>query len=427
MGKLIITHVTVDGKNLLFRGLHKENRFCDIGLNSGENTEHENDYVGDDKAGNIYVGFVKDIVKNINAAFVEYQKGKIGYFSIADEEPIFLNNKANQTLCQGDLVLVQLKKEAVKTKAPVLTSKISFSGRYIVLNVSKSGVGFSNKIGDHDFKTEVRKSIARLLDDIFHDTGEKYGVVIRTNAIEADAGEIEKELIRLVNNYREMLENAKYKTRFSVIKKEEPQYLKMITGAYDNEIDEIITDDLFIYQKVKDYILCNEIEKYKEIIRLYDDKLLPLHKIYSVEKTVKEIRNKKVWLNSGAYLVIEQTEAMVVIDVNTGKCIKGKDIKKTILNVNLEAAKEIAYQLRLRNLSGIIMIDFISMTDEEDKKKVVDCVKKCIRNDKVRTDFVEMTKLDLVELTRKKIEPPVYEQIERIIDSVTPRDRYNQL
>lgn len=418
MGKLIITNVTVDGKDCLFRGLHNEKRFYDIGIELWQNNNIKNNYVNqnNDKVGNIYVGFVRDIVKNIGAAFVEYQKGKIGYFSITDEEPVFLNHKTNEKLCQGDLILVQLKKEAVKTKAPVLTSRISISGKYIVLNVSKSGVGCSNKIVDHDFKKRIKEGIEEILEIVFLDTGEKYGVVIRTNAVEADFDGIERELLGLINDYRKMKESAKCQTRFSVIKSEQPAYLKMIIGAYENEIDEIITDQAFVYQEIMNYVNSIKFEKYKDVVRLYDDPMLPLAKLYSVENTLKELRTKKVWLKSGAYLVIEQTEAMVVIDVNTGKCIKGKDMKKTVLNVNLEAAKEIACQLRLRNLSGIIMIDFISMNDAEDKNKVTDCVKRLIRDDKVRTDFVEMTKLDLVELTRKKIEPPVNEQLDRILE-----------
>ena len=146
-------------------------------------------------------------------------------------------------------------------------------------------------------------------------------------------------------------------------------------------------------------------------ISLYEDNLLLLSKLYSIEKSIEDISAEKIWLKSGAYLVIEPTEAMVVIDVNTGKNIKGKRMEDTILCVNKEAAKEIAYQLRLRNLSGIIMVDFINMKKEESKKELMEYLKQCVSYDKIKTAVVDMTKLELVEITRKKVEPPVYEQL----------------
>ncbi len=147
-------------------------------------------------------------------------------------------------------------------------------------------------------------------------------------------------------------------------------------------------------------------------LTFYQDDLLPLYKLYGLESVMKNILSKNVWLKSGAYLVIEPTEAMVVIDVNTGKCIKGRKQDDTIFKVNMEAAKEIAAQLRLRNLSGIIIIDFINMDSEEQKRELVEELKQQIYKDKIKTSFVEMTKLDLVVLTRKKTEAPVYEQLE---------------
>lgn len=404
MGKLIVTKMNVNGKNMVFRGLHNSNRFYKIGFEQSDNVA--------DSVGNIYIGQVRDVVKNINAAFIEYRKDKVGYFSTADENAtLFLNSKSGSKLCQGDLVLVQIKKAAVKTKDPVLTSQISLTGKYVVLNISKSGVGFSNKIKDHHFKEEIKKHLSAKLDEVKKETGEEYGIVIRTNAENTDYVVIEKELMNLIARYHDMLNKAKFQTRFSIMHKEDSAHLKMITGAYDNEIDEIVTDDEGIYAEIKEYISSHHLTQYTQKLRLYSDKLLALYKLYNIEGVMKEINSKRVWLKSGAYLVIEPTEAMTVIDVNTGKCIKGKNIRQTILNVNMEAAAEIAYQLSLRNISGIVIIDFISMTESEDKLKLIEAVKQCISKDRIKTDFVEMTRLDLVELTRKKVEAPVYEQI----------------
>ena len=146
-------------------------------------------------------------------------------------------------------------------------------------------------------------------------------------------------------------------------------------------------------------------------ITLYNDELLPLYKLHSVESVIEQVTNKKVWLKSGAYLVMEPTEAMYVIDVNTGKCIKGKKNDETIFNVNMEAAKEVAYQLQLRNISGIIVVDFINMESQEKQRLLVEYLDECVKKDRIKTTVVDITKLNLVEITRKKIESPVYEQI----------------
>ena len=435
MGKLIITHFEAEGRRYLFRGLHNDKRFYEIGFDITDpflSEKHyvnqqrftENNYVNnqEEQVGNIYVGFVRDVVKNIDAAFIEYQKGKVGYYAMSEEEPVFLNAKNTHKVCQGDLVLVQLKKEAVKTKDPVLTSKISLTGRNLVLNVGKSGIGFSGKITDDSFRKKIRECFLPKLNELLSKKGEKYGLVIRTNAPFASMDELTDEFEFLIGKYHDMLERARYQTRFSVISQAPAPYLKMIEGAYvaeisekhpvlEDEIQEILTDDRQIYEEIQTYLGHNHLEHYTGRLRFYQDPLLPLYKLYQIEKLMAEVLNKKVWLKSGAYLVIEPTEAMVVIDVNTGKCIKGKNAGQTVFRVNMEAAEEIAYQLRLRNLSGIIMIDFINMEQESEQELLMEYLRQCIKRDRIRTDLIEMTKLNLVELTRKKIAPPVYEQI----------------
>lgn len=409
MGKLIVTKINVQGKAIIFRGFHDGSKFYQIGLECEDGTHTA-------MVGNIYVGRVRDVVKNINAAFIEYKKGEVGYFSIPENKnPVFLNRKSTNKVCQGDLLLVQVAKEAVKTKEPVLTSNISLTGKFIVLNVSKSGVGFSNKIKDITFKNEVRTVLLEELECILEQYKEEYGVIVRTNAVAADVNEIKTELLRLVDKFRNMHSEAMCRTCFTIMHKEDYNYLKLIRHAYNGEIEEIITDNEQIYDNMQNYLNVNGLTGYSTCLRLYKDELLPLHKLYSIESLMREITDRKVWLKSGAYLVIEPTEAMVVIDVNTGKCIKGRDLRHTILNVNLEAAKEIAYQIRLRNLSGIIVIDFINMEKEEDKQKLLTVLNDYFSNDRIKTSLVDMTKLNLVEVTRKKTEPPIEEQLKNVL------------
>ena len=160
-----------------------------------------------------------------------------------------------------------------------------------------------------------------------------------------------------------------------------------------SDIIEVITDSKEFYETLAD----NNINA-----RLYLDELLPLYKLYSVESVLNEITSKKIWLKSGGYLIIEYTEAMTVIDVNTGKCEQGKDKEKTIIKINTEAANEILRQLRLRNISGIIIVDFIDMKSEDSKQLLMKQLKTKAANDEIRTSIIDMTRLNLVEITRKK-------------------------
>lgn len=402
-GKLIITKT--DWRNpeesiRIFSGLYSDKSFYQIGFSKYSS---EPDHAG--QVGDIVVGRVRDIVKNINAAFVELHPGYTGYYSLEENNShIFLNSKNNGRLCQGDWILVQIKKAAVKTKAPVLTSKISLSGRYAVLNFNDKGIGFSGKIQNTGFRSEISNRIRA------ENEFENFGIIIRTNAENADGETILQEIRNLKTQWEQIRQEALHRPCYYPLRRAEPEYLRFIKGSYPGEIHEILTDDHEIYEDIRRYLhqmTINEIP-----LTYYQDTLLPLYKLYGLESLMKTVLSRNVWLKSGAYLVIEPTEALVVIDVNTGKCIKGRKQEDTIFKVNMEAAAEIAAQLRLRNLSGIIIIDFINMDSVEKKQELIEALKRQIYKDKIKTSFVEMTKLDLVVLTRKKTEAPVYEQLE---------------
>ena len=181
---------------------------------------------------------------------------------------------------------------------------------------------------------------------------------------------------------------------------------------YADELEEIVTDDKELFETIQIYLEHYGIEAKK--LRFYQDDLLPLCKVYSIEKALKEALSEKVWLKSGGFLVIQQTEAFVSIDVNTGKYSGKKNLADTIRLINLEAAKEIAHQLRLRNLSGIIMVDFIDMDAQEDKTLLMDTLRAAVRPDPVKTTVIDMTPLNLVEMTRKKEKRPLWEQIAQV-------------
>lgn len=403
MNKLIITNVDVKGKRYIFCGLRDDKRFYQVNF---VNREDEASAVG-----NVYVGKVKDVAKNISAAFIEYKSGCTGYFSLEENRNIiFLNKKNTDKVCVGDEVIVQIQKAAVKTKFLVLSSEISFAGKNIVLNVGKSGIGFSGKIKNNEFKKDINEKLSKTVKDFEIENNENYGLIIRTNAEKSSIENLSEELRSLIYEWIRIKETAETRTCFSLLKKEESQYLKLIKGAYEGEISEVVTDDKEIFDEMIN-ISKNDYTELSGRISLHNDKLLPLYKLYSIESIIEEIISKRVWLKSGAYLVIEPTEALNVIDVNTGKCIKGKKLEETIYKVNIEAAEEIVYQMRLRNLSGIVMIDFINMDNKDNQKKLMNYMSELVRQDKIKTTVVDMTKLNLVEITRKKIDPPVYEQI----------------
>jgi Rne/Rng family ribonuclease len=362
--------------------------------------------------GNIYIGKVNHIVKNINAAFVDIGGGQMGYLNLSDANIHFLDQRPyDGKLRQGDEIIVQVERDAVKTKAPVLTGNLNFTGRYFVLTSGKKQIGFSTKIMDQAWKQEMKSYLEPRKQ-------EDFGMIVRTNAYKVPKEELESELIQLMDSFRKLLDNAKHRTCYSLLYSSAPSYLTGLRDSLKSSLEAVITDEPDIYEAVREYLIQNQPEDLGLLTR-YEDKLLPLGKLYRIDKTMDEALGKRVWLKSGGYLVIEPTEALVVIDVNTGKYSGKKELRETIKKVNLEAAEEIGHQLRLRNLSGIIIIDFIDMEAEEDRRILMDRLEGILSKDPVKTTVVEMTKLNLVEVTRKKIRKPLYEQALQMKEKVS--------
>ncbi len=353
--------------------------------------------------GNIYIGKVKKVVKNLNSAFVDFGEGRTGYYSLT-ENPVSIHTAGgNGSLKSGDEIVVQVAKDAVKTKDPVLTANLNFTGKYAVLTAGKPVIGFSSKIADKEWKEALKPKLEAL-------TEGKTGLIIRTNAYQADQDSLMREISHLMEDYRKVCLDAPYRTCYSLLYRAQPAYIGSLNSCPERSLDGIVTDDEAVYQNLYRYL-----ETYQPdmlgLLKQYSDPLVSLLKLYGLETALEQACQKRVWLKSGGYLVIEQTEAMVVIDVNTGKYSGQKSQEETIRRINLEAAGEICRQLRLRNLSGIIMIDFIVMKAEEDKSLLMDALKRHALKDPVKTTVIDMTPLGLVELTRKKGRRPLAEQI----------------
>lgn len=357
--------------------------------------------------GNVYIGRVKDVVKNINSAFVQIDKDRVCYYSLTDNtHHNFLNRKNTDKVCQGDLMLVQVSKEAIKSKVPSLTSDISITGNYVVMSFDGKGkVAVSSKIKDEDF----RRSIHEKLIPLVKEAERRISFVVRTAAYNADISAVLDEACHMVKLEAEINTKAFSRPAFTCLYKKEDAYISDLRECKLTNEDIIITDK----PEILDNIL-RLLPAYGNVVRLYDDKLLPLYKCYDFEKIIREALNPHVWLKSGAYLIIEPTEALTVIDVNTGKFDGNrKNREDTFLKINMEAATEICRQLRLRNISGIVIIDFINMESEENNALLIEHIKAELANDNVPAYFIEMTKLGLVEITRKKIKRPLHEVLKK--------------
>ncbi len=402
MKKLIITKMPVNNTQMTVSAHCDDFKLKQIEFN--RNIEY--------RIGNIYVGKVKKIVKNIQAAFVEIGKNKECYLALSDlKHAIFLNKTSeNKPLCAGDELLVQIIKEPIKTKEAVVTTNLSFTGKYIVLTTENRSIGISKKI-DAEYALKLKQFIheKREKNDNF-----KYGVIVRTNAKTATLEQINAEFVALIKKADQVIQNGIHRTCYSKIYEPSEEYLLSIQNSYINAIGEIVTDDVSLYEQIRAYLELYQKEDLNKL-RFYDDKMLPLYKLYSLSNQLENALKKNVWLKSGGYIIIEQTEAMVVIDVNTGKFDgKKKDREQNFLKINIEAAKEIANQLILRNLSGMILIDFISMEKKESIDRLISVLIEELKKDPVKADFVDITKLGIIELTRKKTKQSLAEIISNI-------------
>lgn len=381
MGKIIISEVM--DRQLLFL-IDEQNHPQFIKVLSDEKE--------DSLTGNIYVGRVSDVVSGIQGAFV----------SISNHKKVFLPFKecyAQESavpLRQGDELLVQITTSAIKTKLPEASTKLHLAGKYCVCRLNEHGIRFSKKISSSK-ESELKEAITN--EDMPRRKG--YGFIIRTNAgLLSDPEPLLNEMRQFIDIFEQISQTGKHRTIYSCLYSGEDECIKAVKNIPTDQYSEIVTDIPLHYEQLKD---C------KAEVRLYQDESLPLAKLYSLETHLKQALSKKVWLPGGGYLIIEPTEAMTVIDVNSGKGSnqKGMTQGQLYLKTNREAAFEIARQLRLRNLSGMIMVDFINMKSSEEEQNLLAYLKECLEKDPIKTRLVDMTALGIVEITRKKENRPL--------------------
>ena len=332
--------------------------------------------------GNIYVGYVKDIVKNLNAAFVEIDGESNGFLSLKNYP---------QKIKQGDKILVQVAGDKVKTKDYLLTWKLNISVGSVILTVGNNNFSISKKIDDSLLREQYKNSFSHFCTD-------EYGFILRTNAQSKDLKNLENNINEAIEIYNQTVNKFNFLKAKTLVYKKDKQ-LEVLEDFVLKKDGMVITDVEQIYESLKAADICASFN---------DEKKINLINKYSLEKHLQNSLNRHVWLKSGGYLIIEHTEAMTVIDVNTGKADFKSNRDKTIQKINEEAAKEIARQLQIRNISGTIIVDFIG-SDELKNGNLIAVMRQEVKKDYVSCSVVDITKLGLMEITRKKQEQPLYE------------------
>lgn len=385
--------------------------------------------------GDIYLGKVRKIMPGLNAAFVNVGHEKDAFIHYLDlgtqfntlqklvdshmpgkrglrldsmkmEQPIEKSGKITSYLQVGQTVMVQIAKEAISTKGPRLTADISLAGRNVVLVPFTSKVFLSQKIRS----TEEKKRLKRIAQTVLP---KNFGVIIRTAAMESKDDDIEQDIMALLEKWRNTIQNIRKKAAPALLMSELSRANTIIRDTLNGSFSQIVVDDEATFNEIKTYTRAIDPEKEK-IVKLYKGNV-PIFDNFDISKQIKSLFAKYVSLRRGAYLIIEHTEAMNVIDVNSGNRTKAEDNQEqTALDVNLAAAAEIARQLRLRDLGGIVIIDFIDMHKAPNRQLLVDEMIKLMATDKAKHTVLPLTKFGLMQITRQRVRPVAVEEVKDV-------------
>jgi cytoplasmic axial filament protein len=420
LNKFIITRQHYVGDSYFTALLDEKDKFREIAFHP---LSEENQVV----PGIICIARVKKIAANLDAAFVDIAKGVTCYLETAHIKDAWFSKQCRSgKLTEGDELVVQITKEAIKTKYPIADTKLSLTGKYFVLTNEKRPLAISSKLSADE--KERLSSQVQLFEqmplsreetaaDTTQNAGQKekrkpHSLIVRTNAAGASQEELEAEYKQLLSDYQKLAATFLFRTCYTILLPPKKFYENAINHLYQEELGEIITDDKNIYEELQQLYAGNPDILSK--IRFYENDAISLGTLYSFETQIQRAISERVWMKSGAYLIIQPTEALTVIDVNSGKNTSGKNAEEYYYKINLEAAAEISRQLRLRNISGIVIVDFINMAKEEQRKELMHQFRLSLKEDPVPVRLVDITKLGLVELTRKKERKTLLEQVAQL-------------
>jgi len=353
--------------------------------------------------GNIYLGKVQNVLPGMEAAFVDIgtpknavlYRGDVQY----DSEDIVEkggNLRIEQMLRAKQLIICQVTKNPIGAKGARLTQEVSLPGRFVVLIPNSKTYGISKRLPD-----DVRKRLRAILDRV---KPAEHGLIVRTAAEHATEHELRADMTRLLDQWNQIEAKAKRANTPTLLYREPELAVRVIREEFNAEYRGVVIDDQRLFEDVRDYVgafnpeLADRVEHYDPV-----EEGLPLYERFHVHEQLHKALDRKVWLPSGGSLIIEHTEALTVIDVNTGKNVGTTNLEETVFRNNLEAAEEVAKQLRLRDIGGIVVIDFIDMEVRENRRKVLESFREALARDKTRTQVFDISELGLVEMTRKRI------------------------
>ena len=384
--------------------------------------------------GNIYIGRVKKIMPGLNAAFVDVGYEKDAFLHYLDlgsnfntlyqfttqilsdrkkvpaiqkiklQPEIEKSGSINDILKTGQEILVQVTKEPISTKGPRLTAEISIAGRFLVLMPFADKVSVSQKIKTEEERVRLKQLIQSI-------KPKGFGVIVRTVAEEKKVAELDNELKILVKRWEEAIAKVQQSKGVSLILEELGRTVGIIRDLFSPSFKHIHINDASVFTEVRDYVELIAPER-KDIVKLYKDEA-PIYDSFGISKQIKSAFGKTVSFKSGAYLIIEHTEALHVIDVNSGNRSKaGNGQEANALDVNLAAADEIARQLRLRDMGGIIVVDFIDMHETENRQKLFERMRDMMSNDRAKHNILPLSKFGLMQMTRQRVRPVIHIDIE---------------
>ncbi len=366
--------------------------------------------------GNIYKGRVVNIESGIQAAFIDFGIGKNGFLHISDLHPKYTSNSSNyktesigrrqalkerpliqNCLRKGQELVVQVTKEGIKTKGPTLSTYLALPGKYLVMMPWMKKHGVSHKIEDED----ERKRLREFLDQCNPPKGQ--GFIIRTAGQGCSKRDIQNDLNYLRRLWNAIEKRIKNEDAPGELYQESDLVIRALRDVFNSKIKKIICDSETVVRKIKDFLSIAS-PRFKRRVTYYDSKVPLFHK-YKIEDEIEKIQSRRVELKGGGSVVIEQTEALVAIDVNSGRHRKRQNAEQTAYESNIEAAREIARQLRLRDLGGLIICDFIDMRNAKHRKDVEKAFRSYVKNDRARIKILSISRFGVVEMTRQRMRP----------------------
>jgi len=365
--------------------------------------------------GNIYKGTVVNIESGIQAAFIDFGIGKNGFLHISDLHPRYFPDGKGQTetvgrrralkerqpirkcLHKGDEIIIQVTKEGINTKGPTLSTYISLPGKYLVLMPWMRRHGVSHKIDDESERSRLKK--------ILEETGppKSHGFIIRTAGQGCSKRDIQNDLRYLNRLWRAIDKRMKIDKAPTELYRESDLVIRTLRDVFNSKIEKVICDSEKVHYKIRDF-LAIAMPRLKSRAEYYRDKVPLFHK-YKIEDEIAKVQSRTVGLKGGGSIVVEQTEALVAIDVNSGKYRRGQNIEETAYKINLVAAGEIARQLRLRDLGGLIICDFIDMRNPKHRRAVEKAFRTAVKTDRARSKILKISQFGVVEMTRQRMRP----------------------